>query len=50
MDNKTIENIKNYHGFTTKQAKEYFKTASKEAIYNINNFYNIQSKKSFYED
>lgn len=50
MDKKTIENIKNYHGLTTEQAKIYLQTASKEAIYNINNYYKSQSKKSFYED
>lgn len=50
MDNKTIENIKNYFGITKTQSKQYLKTANKQQIEAINQFYNIQSKKSFYED
>lgn len=50
MNNKTIENIKNYFGITKAQSKQYLKTATQAQIEAINQFYNIQSKKTFYED
>ena len=50
MDKKTIENIQNYFGITKTQSKQYLKTATQKQIEAINQFYNIQSKKAFYED
>ena len=45
-----LEAVKWTFGFTTKQAKEYLKTASKSLIKEIVDGYKRQSHLGFYED
>lgn len=45
-----IELIKDFYGFTTKEAKNYLKNATENQIKEIQNYFINNSKKSFYND
>lgn len=47
---KDIELLKKYYGFTTAEAIIYRKSITEKTIKKIEEYYKINSKKSFYED